>query len=35
MVRVRWGDLVNKSEFDNKLTSFNKRIISRKTKETK
>ena len=31
-VRLKHADLVNKIDFDNKLTSFNKRINSNKTK---
>ena len=30
--RLKQADLVNKTDFDNKLTSFNKRITSNKTK---
>ena len=30
--RLKQANLVTKSDFDNKLTSFNKRIISNKTK---
>ena len=30
--RLKQADLVNKSDFDNKLTSFNKQITSNKTK---
>ena len=30
--RLKQANLVNKSDFDNKLTSFNKRITSHKTK---
>ena len=30
--RLREADLVHKTDFDNKLTSFNRRIISNKTK---
>ena len=30
--RLKQDDLVNKTDFDNKLTSFNKRITSNKTK---
>ena len=30
--RLKQADLVNKTDFDNKLTSFNKRINSNKTK---
>ena len=33
--RLKQADLVNKSDFDNKLTSFNKRITSNKTKNLK
>ena len=31
-VRLKQGDLVKKTDFDNKLTSFNKQITSNKTK---
>ena len=31
--RLKQADLVNKTDFDNKLTSFNKRITSNKTKD--
>ena len=30
--RLQPPDLVNKTDFDNKLTSFNRRITSNKTK---
>ena len=30
--RLKQADLVNKTDFDNKLTSFNRRITSNKTK---
>ena len=30
--RLKQSDLVNKTDFDNKLTSFNRRITSNKTK---
>ena len=30
--RLKQDDLVNKTDFDNKLTSFNRQIISNKTK---
>ena len=30
--RLKLGDLVNKTDFDNKLTSFNRRIASNKRK---
>ena len=30
--RLKQGDLVNKTDFDNKLTSFNRQITSNKTK---
>ena len=34
-VRLKQTDLVNKTDFDNKLTSFNRRITSNKTKHLK
>ena len=33
--RLKQADLVSKTDFDNKLTSFNKRITSNKTKHLK
>ena len=30
--RLKQGDLMSKTDFDNKLTSFNKRVTSNKTK---
>ena len=33
--RLKQADLVNKTDFDNKLASFNKRITSNKTKHLK
>ena len=33
--RLKQADLVNKTDFDNKLTSFNRRITSNKTKHFK
>ena len=33
--RLKQADLVNKTDFDNKLTSFNRRITSNKTKHLK
>ena len=32
VARLKQSDLVNKTDFDNKLTSFNRRITSNKTK---
>ena len=32
MARLKQADLVNKTDFDNKLTSFNRQITSNKTK---
>ena len=32
VTRLKQADQVNKTDFDNKLTSFNKRIASNKTK---
>ena len=32
---IEQADLVNKTDFNNKLTSFNKRIASNKTKQNK
>ena len=32
VARLKQADLVNKADFDNKLTSFNRRITSNKTK---
>ena len=33
--RLKQADLVNKTDFDNKLTNFNKHIFSNKTKHLK